>query len=423
MSIGIDASRANEKQKTGTEWYSFYLIEEIKKIAPPDMEFILYSKDKLNYGLEKLPNNFKSKVLNWPLKFLWTQLRLSWEMIWHQPDVLFVPAHTIPIVHPQKTVTILHDIGFEKYPELYSQRLIGYKKSFLKKIIWLLVKILTLGKYSNTELDYHRFSAKFALKHAKKIMTVSQFTKHEIINTYPVNPEKIAVVYPGYNNQYKQLDRQDKKAPEVLNKYHIKKPFFLSVGRLEEKKNTAGIVRAFSLFKSQSQKNDYQLVLAGKPGYNFDKVQENIKKYHLEKDIIMTGFVSDADLPYLMKQAHLFLMPSFYEGFGLPIIEAMACGIPVITSNFASMKEVAGTSQYLRNREKIFRPLNPPFPTLLFLLSCKLLIPNQLSLKSYDQNQSSNISLIDFWRKVICLVAFGDKAGLKISEIYNKIVG
>jgi len=348
MIIGIDASRANEKQKTGTEWYSYYLIQEIKKIAPPEMEFVLYSKETLSNGLENLPENFKSKVLRWPPKFLWTQIRLSWEMIWHKPDILFVPAHTIPLIHPKKTVTILHDIGFEKYPELYSQKFIGYKQSFFRGIIWLLIKIITLGKYSNTELDYHRFSARFALKHAQKIITVSQFSKNEIINIYKVNPGHVVVITPGYNSRYKQHASQDKRGEEILNKYRIKKSYFLSIGRLEEKKNTAGIVEAFALFKKKDE-NDYQLVLAGKPGYNFNRVEEVIKKYYLEKDVLMTGFVYDEDLPFLMQHACLFLMPSFYEGFGLPIIEAMACGIPVVTSNIASMKEIAEKSGFLVN--------------------------------------------------------------------------
>lgn len=348
MIIGIDASRANEKQKTGTEWYSYHLIQEIKKIAPSDMEFVLYSKEPLRDGLEKLPANFKSKVLNWPPKFLWTQIRLSWEMIWHKPDILFITAHTIPFIHPSKTITTLHDIGFEKFPELYSQKLIGYKKSLIKKLIWLLVKIITLGKYSNTELDYHRFSAKFALKHALKIITVSQFSKDEIVNTYHADPEKISVIYPGLDSQqYKQAEKNDEKTNYIINKYNIKKQFFLSVGRLEEKKNTAGIVKAFGILKNKIGQNNYQLVLAGKPGYNFHKTEENINKYNLDKDVVITGFVPDEDLPSFMKKAYIFIMPSFYEGFGLPIIEAMSCGVPVITSNFASMKEVAGDSALL----------------------------------------------------------------------------
>lgn len=362
MIIGIDASRANEKQKTGTEWYSYHLIQEMKKIAPPNMEFVLYSKEPLRDGLENLPLNFKSKILKWPPKFLWTQIRLSWEMLWHKPNILFISAHTIPFIHPSKTITTLHDIGFEKFPELYSHNLIGYKKSFLKKLIWLLVKILTLGKYSNTELDYHRFSAKFALKHAKKIITVSQFTKDEIVNTYHTDPKKISVIYSGLDhNQYKPMEKNDEKINYVTDKFHLKKPFFLAVGRLEEKKNTAGIVEAFGIFKNKIGKNNYQLVLAGKPGYNFYKIEENIKRYNLEKDVVITGFVPDEDLPFLMKKAYLFMMPSFYEGFGLPIIEAMACGVPAITSNLASMKEVAGDNALLvdpRNIEMIFQAIN-----------------------------------------------------------------
>jgi len=346
MKIGIDASRANEKQKTGTEWYSYHLIQEMKKIAPENVEFVLYSKESLRDGLENLPKNFKSKILKWPPKFLWTQLRLSWEMLWHKPNILFVPAHTIPIIHPKNTFTILHDIGFEKFPELYSERLIGYQNKIIKKIIWLIVKILTLGRYGNTELDYHRFSARFALIHAKKIITVSQFSKDEMINTFKVSPKQVVVIAPGYDSQYKPPLNEDKKAEEVLNKYKINKPYFLFIGRLEEKKNTAGIVESFGLFKTKVN-NDYQLVLVGKQGYNFSRVEEGIKEYHLEKDVLMTGFAPDGDLPHLMQQAYLFLMPSFYEGFGLPIIQAMACGIPVITSNFASMKEIAGDGALL----------------------------------------------------------------------------
>ena len=136
--------------------------------------------------LKDLGDNFYNKVLKWPPKFLWSQLRLSLEMLFKKPDVLFVPAHTIPIIHPKNTVTTCHDIGFEEFPELYTQKKIG-GNSFFSIIIAFLVKICTLGKYSNNELDYHRFSMRLAVKKAKIIITPSKFTSDEIKKYYKFN--------------------------------------------------------------------------------------------------------------------------------------------------------------------------------------------------------------------------------------------
>lgn len=169
MTIGIDASRANKKEKTGTEWYSYYLIQHLKKIIPPQYRVILYAKEPLTDGLEILPANWQSKVLNWPPKFLWTQWRLSLEMLFHPVDLLFVPAHTISLIHPKKTVTVCHDIGFVRFPQYYSVK----------------------------ERMYHRFTMWLALKCAKIIITPSQFTKNEIMDVYKVSEKKIKVIYHG----------------------------------------------------------------------------------------------------------------------------------------------------------------------------------------------------------------------------------
>lgn len=354
MIIGLDASRANKKEKTGTEWYSYYLIQEMKKISDQNDQFILYSKEALSGGLENLPSNFKSKVLKWPPKFLWTQIRLSWEMLWHRPDLLFITAHTIPLFHPKNTICTLHDVGFERLPDLYSKEQIGYQPSLWKKLVKLMVKIFTLGKYGNTELDYHRFSARFALKHAKKVITVSQFSRQEITDIFAANPEKIIVIYHGYDQKKYRAHLEQTKIDNILKKYQIDKPFFLSIGRLEEKKNTAGLIEAFGLFKNwKNEKINYQLVLVGSPGYNFQKVKDKIEKYHLKDSVIMPGWMPEDEIPYLMGAAEIFIFPSFYEGFGVPLLEAMACGTPIITSNLSSLPEVADWAALLIN------PYNP----------------------------------------------------------------
>ncbi|MBL7047693.1 MAG: hypothetical protein ISR95_08730, partial [Candidatus Marinimicrobia bacterium] len=245
MVIGIDASRANEVKKTGTEWYAYHLIQEFKKIADPNDQFILYSKEPLRDELAKLPSNFKSKVLNWPPKFLWTQLRLSFEMLFQRPSVLFVPAHTIPVIHPRNTITTLHDVGFERFHNLYSKKTIGYNTSFAKWLVNILVRILTLGKYGSNEYDYHRFSARFALKHAKKILTISKFSKKEIIDLFGANyAKKISVIPLAYDKSSFETTYSEATKDQVLKKYNIRKPYILYIGRLEEKKNIIGLVEA-----------------------------------------------------------------------------------------------------------------------------------------------------------------------------------
>lgn len=169
MKIGIDASRANLSERTGTEWYSYYLIQHLKKVIPSDTEVILYSKSPLVGDLGILPPHWRSVVLSWPPKFLWTQFRLSWEMVRNPVDLLFVPAHTIPIFHPQKTITTCHDIGFIRMPHLYSLK----------------------------ERMYHRLTMWFAVFFAKSIIAPSEFVKQEILHAYPVPSEKIHVIYHG----------------------------------------------------------------------------------------------------------------------------------------------------------------------------------------------------------------------------------
>lgn len=348
MIIGIDASRANVKNKTGTEWYAFYIIEEIKKMADPQDQFILYSKKKLNGVLAKLPPNFTSKILRWPPKYLWTQLRLGFEMLIQKTDVLFVPAHTVPIICPKKTITTLHDVGFEEFASLYSKKEIGPDNWIVKKLLKIIIRVLSFGKYSTTELDYHRWSARLARKKASTIITVSNFSKQEIIKQLDIPEELIKVVYAAHGNAYHRID-DEIKINSILAKYTINKPYFLYIGRLETKKNVDGIVRGFSSFKERYPNQNYQLVLVGTPGYGFDKIRHIITNKNLTHDVVLPGWVENEDLPLLMNAATAFVFPSRYEGFGIPIIESMACGTPVITSDRGATKEIAGGAALLVN--------------------------------------------------------------------------
>jgi len=348
MLIGIDASRANRKFKSGTEWYSYNLIRELAKIDSKN-QYILYSDQPLVGGLADLVKehgNFRAKILGWPLHNFWTQIRLSYEMLAHNPDVLFIPAHVLPVVHPKKSLVTIHDVGFERQAELYSTDKIGPAGGWKATIINFLVKIFTWGKFRSNILDYYSWSTKFALQRAQAVIAVSDFTKRELVNIYGAPAEKIKVVHNGYNNLLYQPIANRELVKRVLNKYGISAPYIFYAGRLEKKKNTARLIEAFALMKQKFPALRHKLVLVGYAGLGYDEIKYVIEEFDLE-DVIITGWIPEPDLPYLYNGASLFVLPSLYEGFGIPLLEAMACGVPVAASNSSSIPEVALDAAWL----------------------------------------------------------------------------
>ncbi len=308
MILGIDSSQANRKVRSGTEWYAFYLIQEFKKLlwGRSDVKVRLYLRDEPRADLVvDLPENFKVKILRWPLRYFWGQVRLSWEMLWHPPDTLFCPAHTIPLLHPKKTFTTLHDVGFEDYPELYD-----------KLSLW-----------------YHRFAARLAVRKAYHIFTISQFSKDRIIENYNCDPNKLTVTNLGIDTKLTAVN-----FVSILEKYGLpSKGYLLYVGRLEPKKNILNIVKAYEMSWSE-----LPLVLAGRK-IRISEVEEYLEsRPGLQAKVKFLNYIPEADKAALYAGAALFLFPTLYEGFGLPILEAQASGTPVITSNTASNPEVAG---------------------------------------------------------------------------------
>ena len=373
MLIGIDASRANRKFKGGTEWYSYYLIRELAKIDSKN-QYILYSDKPLVGGLADLTiedyamapgkidnrgfqevkspfGNFRVKILKWPFTYFWTQIRLSYEMLVHQIDVLFIPAHTLPIIHPKKSIVTIHDIGFERQTKLYSSDKIGPASGLISEVFNFLAKFFTFGKFHSNIIDYHSWSTKFALSHAKIIIAVSEFTKREMVEFYKADAEKIKVVYNGFNGQLYRPISDREKIKQVLNKYDIKTPYIFYAGRLEKKKNTAKLVEAYAKMRQKFRGIKHELVLVGNAGLGFDEVKYVINEFDLDENVIITGWVPEADMPYIYNGASLFIFPSFYEGFGIPLLEAMACGVPVAASNIVSISEIAKDSVLLFDPE------------------------------------------------------------------------
>lgn len=324
MKIGIDASRANQQQKTGVGNYAYNIIQELKQIIPAEVQVVLYSKSELQGNLSDLPKNWESEVLSWGVKYLWTQVRLSWEMLINPPDVLFIPSHVFPIIHPEKTVMTVHDIAAARFPESYN---------FFEK--W-----------------YSLWSAKWACKNLWKVITPSNFVREELVNHFDLGnkKKKINSIHHGYNKD--RLSDVD-SSYKALGKYNIQKPFLLVLGRIEHKKNILGAVQAFEKLKQNSEFSDMNLVLAGKPGHGYDGIKKNIKISNFSESIIETGWIDDSDIASLISKSKLVLFPSFYEGFGLPMLESFFCKTPVVASKGTALEEVGGNAAIYCNPKDI----------------------------------------------------------------------
>ncbi|MEK7665884.1 MAG: glycosyltransferase family 1 protein [Patescibacteria group bacterium] len=321
MIIGIDINPATRPQRTGTENYTYELIEAMKKLPLElDERIVLYSMQPLREKLGVLPAQWESRVLKWPFKRFWTQLRFSLEMLRRPPDVLFVPAHAIPRLHPHSkkkqkwSVTTIHDLGFRRFKD-------AYEPSVRRYLHW---------------------STKFAVGHAHTLLVPSEFTKHELMELYSVHEGRI-VVTPLATDHSKFLGVTDTDVERVRQKYQLSSHYLLTVGRLEEKKNIVNLISGFEMFKSRRGVGDpFQLVLAGATGFGYEKIARFLEASSAKEFIRRLGFVDEHDLPALTKGAFAYVYPSWYEGFGLSALEAISAGTPLIASAIPAFEEVVG---------------------------------------------------------------------------------
>ncbi len=322
MIIGVDASRANRPQKTGVEWYSYHLIQHLKRLAKADQySWLLYGNTPLTHGLEICPPAWHEMRLAWPLPYLWTQARLSFEMLRHPPDVLYVPAHVLPRIIPKRSVVVIHDVGFRRLPALYKP----------------------------IQLWNHEWSTRDIVKRASRIITVSEFSREEIIDAFKASRDQVRAIYPGINHdRYRKIAVED--ARPVLERFGISKPFFVYIGRLELKKNVELILRAFMQARPNAE-----LILAGPPGFGHEELLKLAETSEIASAIHFVGYITEDEKVALLSSAAALIHPTWYEGFGITIVEAMACHCPVLCSDTASLPEVAG-----RAHAQWFNPANVP---------------------------------------------------------------
>jgi glycosyltransferase involved in cell wall biosynthesis len=302
--IGIDASRLSIAQRTGTETYTWETLRALAALHEPD-------SIRLYLNAETLPPeaDFSWDIRAIPFPRFWTHARLSLEMAVHPPRVLWVPAHVIPLNHPRSVVTI-HDLGYLHVPEGHTAR-------------------------QRRMLDY---TTRWSVHAASHLIAISETTKRDLIERYHVDPRNITVIPHGVNTSLARPD--EPTIAETIVRLSVHRPFILAVGTLQPRKNFDGLARALDALKSAGL--PHRLVIAGKRGWLADEVDRAISASGNADRVQRLGYVSEQDLAALYAAADLMVFPSWYEGFGLPALEAMQCGTPVVASNRGALPEAVG---------------------------------------------------------------------------------
>lgn len=275
------------------------------------------------------------------------------ELIHKKPHLKFIPEFTriksnvlrkgifLPFSLGKWGLDLFHGVDHVGLPFLYKNK----KCRYIVTIHDLITRILP-DKFSFKHRAVQNSILSLVLKKADKVIAVSSSTKKDLLRFYPRCEEKIKVIYEGVEPYFYPRSAQEIK--RLMEKYNIDQNYFLFLGTLEPRKNIERVVESFIRFKEETGA-EQKLVITGRKGWLYKGILEQMQNSLCSQDIIFTDFVEDQDLPSLYSGAEVFLYPSLYEGFGLPLLEAMACGVPVITSNLSSLQELAEGSALLVN--------------------------------------------------------------------------
>lgn len=325
MIIGIDGNEANVERRVGVGEFAFELLSEFAKIknsplkADPlrkeKFKIQVYLKSKPKDQMPKENDNFKYRTFG-PGK-AWTQWRLPLDLYLHRPrpDIFFTPSHYAPRFSPIPTVVSVMDLSYVQFPELFNESDLYQLKNWTK----------------------------YSVSRAKALITISKSSKNDIIKLYGIPENQVHVVYPGIKPV---VDLMPHIYPmsELQAKYKINGKYILFVGTIQPRKNIERLIKAYAKLISEKGFRDIQLVIAGKKGWLYESILSSPERLGIKDKVVFLDFVPDEDLPLLYKGAICYMLPSLYEGFGLPILEAMKYGCPVITSNVSSMPEAGGNA-------------------------------------------------------------------------------
>ena len=310
--IGLDASRAATSQRTGTEGYAYFLIKALLEVGQ-GVDFRLYVNQKSVEGL--FPAGANIQIVYLPAGRLWTHTRLAWELHRRPPNLFFTPAHVIPLSYSGRSLATIHDLGYHYFPQAHTR----------------------------SQVAYLRWSTAHNARRSQTILADSAATKQDLVRWYGIAPDKIKVIYPG-RDPHLQPVTDPRQLADVQQKYGLHPPYLLYLGTLQPRKNLGRLIEAYA-----QSGLPHQLVLAGKVGWLAQPILTQIA--NLARPIHLPGFIADEDKAALISGATALLYPSLYEGFGFPIVEGQACGVPVLAANNSSLPEVAGEGALLVGAE------------------------------------------------------------------------
>ncbi len=319
MNVGLDGNEANVGARVGSGQYAASMLSEFSKVK--NHNFIVYLKEKPQTHLPKETSNFKYKVFG-PKK-LWTQFALPIKLsLGKKPDIFFSLGHYGPRFSKVPYAITIFDLSYLHYPQLFN------KDDLYQLVNW----------------------SKYSIEKSKHIFAISNSTKDDIIKHYKIYPSKISVTYMGYDQ--KTFKPQSKSnIDKTKTKYKIKGDYIVFVGTLQPRKNIERLIKAFS--QVHTVVDNLSLIIVGKKGWLYDSIFQKVNNLNLTSKVIFTDFVPQEDLPPIISGSKLYVLPSLYEGFGIPVIEAQACGVPVVVSNTSSLPEVVGDSGVLVDPQSV----------------------------------------------------------------------
>jgi glycosyltransferase involved in cell wall biosynthesis len=331
MRIGIDISRTVE-ESTGVGYYAKHLVRALARIDPEN-DYLLYGifYDCYPEGWKKaaIPRSLNFRLhqkysLSWLVRKRWENAGRHKEKLLGGIDLLHSTAYTMPLLPRLPVIVTIHDLSFFVYPQHHTE-----------------------ANYQFVTRNVHQ-----AARRASFIIADSESTKRDIMRFLHVPEERIEVIYLAAGDGFDEK-RYPETIAQIKNKYRIKKPYFFAVGSIEPRKNLTSALISFKAL-TETKKIDYQFVVAGGKGWKNEAFFQVSRKLSLGEHLVLTGYVPEEDLPALYQGAEVFVYPSLYEGFGLPVLEAMSSGTPVITSNASSLPEAAGDAALLVNPKETF---------------------------------------------------------------------
>jgi glycosyltransferase involved in cell wall biosynthesis len=313
MNIGVNARVLTTENMEGVARY-IYETTRSMAIAHPDDRFILFFDRSVKVAFD-FPANVTKVIVPVPARdpilwYIWFELLLPIYLKWYNIDVFYSGDGSLSLGTNVPTLLVTHDLAYIHHPDHISKRYLSYNKAYVPK--------------------FHQ--------KASSIITVSHYVKNDVISKFGIDPSKIHVAYNAVHTQKKNTT-----SPEKNHKTHINHPYFIYVGSLHPRKNIIRLIDGFIRFKSMTN-NDYKLVIAGRLAWKSDDIKQKLTS---SPDIIYLGMVSETMKNELISKAVALAYISVFEGFGIPIIEAMRLGVPVITSSVTSMPEVAGDAALL----------------------------------------------------------------------------